>query len=326
MKNRRFGNSGIEVSEIGLGCWQLGGKDWGAVDESAAFGILNAAADSGVTFIDTADVYGGGHSEKLVGRFLKDRKSHFFVATKLGRGGGMYPDGYTREAMRGAVDASLGRLGVEAIDLIQLHCVPAAVLKEGSVFAWLKELKKEGKIRLFGASVESMEEAAICLDHGAESLQIIFNIFRQKPVEEMLGLAAAQGAGVIVRLPFASGLLSGAVTAGRTFPENDHRQYNRNGEFFNVGETFAGLPLETGFDLMEDVKALVPPGMTLPEFALRWILDHPAVSTVIPGASKVEQAAGNSKASSMEPLPMDVHSKLRQLYYTKVLPHLRGPN
>ncbi|MEX1118656.1 MAG: aldo/keto reductase [Terrimicrobiaceae bacterium] len=326
MKNRPFGNSGIEVSEIGLGCWQLGGTDWGAVDESVAVGILHAAADSGVTFFDTADVYGAGHSENLVGRFLKEQKSSFFVATKLGRGGGMYPDNYTREGVRAAVEASLARLGVERLDLIQLHCVPKAVLQEGSVFAWLEELKQDGKIRLFGASVESMEEAAICLSHGAASLQIIFNIFRQKPVEEILGLAAAQGAGIIVRLPFASGLLSGAVTAGRTFSENDHRYYNRNGECFNVGETFAGLPLETGFELMNDVKALVPQGMTLPEFALRWILDHPAVSTVIPGATKAQQAAGNAKASAMNPLPLDVHTQLRELYYNKVLPHLRGPN
>ena len=326
MKNRQFGNSGIEVSEIGLGCWQLGGKDWGALDESVALGILHAAADSGVTFIDTADVYGGGHSEKLVGRFLKERKGSFFVATKLGRGAGMYPNGYTREAVRAAVDGSLSRLGVDVLDLIQLHCVPTEVLREGHVFAWLEELKTDGKIRLLGASVESMEEAAICLGQGAASLQIIFNIFRQKPVEEILGLAAAQGVGIIVRLPFASGLLSGAVIAGRTFSENDHRHYNRNGECFNVGETFAGLPLETGLELMENVKALMPESMTLPEFALRWVLDHPAVSTVIPGATKVEQAAGNAKASAMDPLPLDVHSKLRELYYTKVLPQLRGPN
>lgn len=326
MKNRHFGNSGIEVSEIGLGCWQLGGKDWGAVDEKVALGILHAAAESGVTFLDTADVYGGGHSENLVGRFLKDRKTPFFVATKLGRGGEMYPDGYTKAAVHAAVEASLGRLGVDVLDLIQLHCVPTEVLREGRVFGWLEELKQAGKIRLFGASVESMEEANICLGHGAASLQIIFNIFRQKPVEEILGLAAAQGTGIIVRLPFASGLLSGAVTAGRTFSENDHRQYNRNGEFFNVGETFAGLPLEAGFELMEDVKALIPQGMTLPEFALRWILDHPAVSTVIPGATKVEQAAGNARASAVDPLPLDTHSKLRELYYTKVLPELRGPN
>jgi aryl-alcohol dehydrogenase-like predicted oxidoreductase len=326
MKNRLFGNSGIEVSEIGLGCWQLGGTDWGAVDESVALGILHAVADSGVTFFDTADVYGGGQSERLVGRFLKERQGSFFVATKLGRGGEMYPDGYTRASVRAAVDASLGRLGVEAIDLMQLHCVPTAVLREGSVFGWLEELKNDGKIRLSGASVESMEEAEICLGHGAASLQIIFNIFRQKPAEEILGMAAAQGAGIIVRLPFASGLLSGAVTAGRTFSENDHRSYNRNGESFNVGETFAGLSMDKGVDLMEDVKALVPPGLALPGFALRWILDHPAVSTVIPGATKVEQVAGNAGASSLDPLPLDVHTRLREFYSTKVLPHLRGPN
>ncbi len=296
------------------------------MDETVAMAILHAAADAGVTFLDTADVYGGGHSENLVGRFLNERKTPFFVATKLGRGGGMYPDGYTRDAVRSAVEASLHRLGVDVLDLIQLHCVPTDVLREGSVFGWLDELKQDGKIRLFGASVESMEEAAICLGHGAASLQIIFNIFRQKPVEEILGLASAQGAGIIVRLPFSSGLLSGAVTAGRTFSENDHRHYNRNGEFFNVGETFAGLPLETGLELMDDVEALMPRGMTLPDFALRWILDHPAVSTVIPGATKVEQAAGNARASSMDPLPLDVHTKLRELYYTKVLLQLRGPN
>jgi len=326
MKIRRFGNSGFEVSEIGLGCWQLGGADWGDVNESLALEILQAAADSGVTFFDTADVYGGGRSENLLGRFLKERKGPFFVATKLGRGGNMYPDGYTRESVRAAVDASLGRLGVGWLDLIQLHCVPTQVLRDGRVFGWLEELKTEGKIRLFGASVESMEEAAICLGQGASSLQIIFNIFRQKPVEEILGLAAAQGAGIIVRLPFASGLLSGAVTSGRTFSENDHRSYNRNGEFFNVGETFAGLPLEKGIELMEDVKALVPPGLSLPGFALRWILDHPAVSTVIPGATKVEQVAGNAGASLLDPLPLEVHTKLREFYHSQVLPLLRGPN
>jgi aryl-alcohol dehydrogenase-like predicted oxidoreductase len=327
MKTRTLGSKGPHISEIGLGCWQLGGSDWGDVDDAAALNILHAAADTGVNFLDTADVYGGGRSEKLIASFLKERSGSFFVATKLGRGGGIYPNGITRQAVREAAEASLKRLGVPTLDLVQLHCVPTEVMRQGDVFGWLEELKAEGKIRHFGASVESMEEANLCMAHpGLASLQIIFNIFRQKATEEVFAKAAAKGVGIIVRLPFASGLLSGAVTANRVFPDNDHRKYNRNGECFNVGETFAGLPLEVGVELAERVKALVPEGMTLAEFSLRWILDFPEVSTIIPGASKPAQATANASASKLAPLSVEVHQALKDLYLKDVLPHLRGPN
>lgn len=311
---------------MGLGCWQLGGADWGALDDARALAILNAAADAGVNFFDTADVYGAGRSESLIGQFLKRRPGRFFVATKLGRMPDLFPDRYTEAGVRAATEASLKRLGVEALDLTQLHCVPPAVLQHGEIFDWLRRLQREGKIKHFGASVESMDEARGCLAQaGLCSLQIIFNIFRQKPRREIFAEARQKSVGIIVRLPLASGLLAGRMTRGQQFSADDHRTYNRDGQAFNVGETFAGLPFEQGVELAEALQPFVPAGWTMAEMAQRWILDHAAVSTVITGASRPEQAAANARVSALAPLPPELHARLAEFYERHVAAHIRGP-
>ena len=326
MNKRLFNKTGVQVSEIGLGCWQLGGSDWGNLNDQTAFDILSAAVDSGVNFFDTADVYGSGRSESLIGRFLKNCSERIFVATKLGRTAELYPDGYTEAGVRKATEASLKRLDVEALDLTQLHCVPTEVMRQGEIFDSLRKLQREGKIKHFGASVESMKEALLCMDQqGFCSLQIIFNIFRQKPVTTLFPKAKEQQIGIIVRLPLASGLLSGKMTKETKFSQNDHRSYNRDGQAFNVGETFAGLPYEKGVELADALKAFVPPDMTMAQMTQRWILDHDAVSVIIPGASRPEQAAANASVSVLPPLPAELHEKLRAFYEKNVAQHIRGP-
>jgi aryl-alcohol dehydrogenase-like predicted oxidoreductase len=324
MNKRIFGTTGAVVGEVGLGCWQLGG-DWGIVEEKTAFRILETAVEMGVSFWDTANVYGAGRSETLIGQFLKAHPADVFVATKLGRGA-IYPDGYARAAVRQATEESLRRLGAEALDLTQLHCIPMAVLQQGEVFDWLRELKQEGKIRNWGASVESMDEALVCLEQeGLASLQIIFNIFRQKPIQALFPQAQAKGVAIIVRLPLASGLLSGKFTTETRFAATDHRQYNRDGQAFNVGETFAGLPFERAVELADGLKPLVPAGLTMAQMALRWILDHEAVSAIIPGASRPEQVRSNAAASGLAPLGEAFHARLQAYYEEKVQPFIRGP-
>ena len=332
MRQRPFGRLRTRVSEIGLGCWQLGGSDWGDVSDEQALETLRAAADAGVSFFDTADVYGLGRSETLIGRFLAERKSqhakgHLFVATKLGR----FPDpgwpkNFSIDAFRAHTEASLKRLGVDALDLTQLHCVPPDQLKRGEVFEWLRALQKEGKIKQWGASVESMAEAMLCVkQEGLVSLQIIFNIFRQKPLTELFGEARHRGVALIVRLPLASGLLSGKMSAATHFAETDHRHYNRDGQQFNVGETFAGLRFEKGIELSDALKPLVPTGMTMAQMALRWCLDFEAVSTVIPGARSPQQARENATVSDLRGLSDDLHERLRTFYLDRVATHVRGP-
>jgi aryl-alcohol dehydrogenase-like predicted oxidoreductase len=327
MKKRAFSNSGRQVSEVGLGCWQLGGSDWGAIDEQECFGILQAAVDAGVTFFDTADVYGSGRSETLIGKFLKQHPNpEIFVATKLGRTGELYPNNYSEATVRAATEASLTRLGVDALDLTQLHCVPTEILRSGEIFGWLEKLRDEGKIRSFGASVESMEEAMICLEQpGLASLQVIFNLFRQKPIDALFPKALAKNVAIIVRLPLASGVLAGKFTAASVFPENDHRHYNRDGQAFNVGETFAGIPFEKAVALADAIKPLIPEGFTMAEMAQRWILDYPAVTTVITGASRPSQVEANAAVSSLPPLPAGLHAALTDFYQREVRDHIRGP-
>lgn len=327
MKQRTFNGDGPAVSEVGLGCWQLGGGDWGEVSEGDALAILHESAEQGVTFFDTADVYGGGRSETLIGQFLRETSAPVFVATKLGRAGDPgWPGNFTRTAIRAHTEASLKRLGVETLDLTQLHCIPGEVLAQGEVFEWLRELKQEGKIRRFGASVESMDEAEICLrQEGLTSLQIIFNLFRQKPIGTLFDEALAKRVAIIVRLPLASGLLSGKYTQDTQFAPSDHRTYNRNGEAFNVGETFAGLPFPLGVELADALKPLVPPGLTLAQTALRWCLDFPAVTTIIPGAKSPVMADANAAVSDLPPLPSELHDTLRQFYDSRVAAHIRGP-
>lgn len=325
MHYRKFNHTDFACSEVGLGCWQLGGSDWGDVSDKQAFEILTKALECGVNFFDTADVYGDGRSETLIGEFLKSSKADVFVATKLGRRQ-IYPDKYTEATIRAATEESLRRLQLDALDLTQLHCIPTEVMRQGEVFEWLRKLKAEGKIKSFGASVESMDEALICLNQeGLSSLQIIFNVFRQKPITELFEAAKAKSVALIVRLPLASGLLGGKLTKQSLFPENDHRRYNRDGQFFNVGETFAGLPFELGVDLADELRQFVPAGMTMAEWAMRWILDFDAVTVVIPGATKLQQVTDNASASGLPPLGEELHRQLHAFYLQKVAQHIRGP-
>jgi aryl-alcohol dehydrogenase-like predicted oxidoreductase len=325
VKKREFGPEGLKVTECGLGCWQLGGGWGNPWDDAIAQDILEAAYTSGVRFFDTADGYGGGESERSLGRF---RKTHpdIFIATKLGRSGGLYPDGYTREALEAATRASLERLQMETLDLTQLHCVPTEVLREGKVFDWLREQRDQGLIARFGASVETVEEGLICLEQeGLTSLQVIFNIFRQKLIDELFPKAQEKGVGIIARVPLASGLLTGKFSKKTTFGEGDHRNYNRDGQRFNVGETFAGVPFEKGVELVDEIEAMVPEGMSMVQMALRWILDYDAVSVVIPGASSPRQARANAQISDLPPLSEDLHQRLSEFYKEHIHDYVRGP-
>lgn len=328
MNTRIFGKTGRVVGEVGLGCWQIGGN-WGDVSEETALQVLGSARDSGTTFFDTADVYGDGRSERLIGRFLRESKGRdrLFIATKLGRRGDPgWPANFTRAIVRRHTEDSLRRLGIDALDLTQLHCVPPEVLMRGELFGWLDELKGEGKIRAYGASVESMAEALWCVEQpGCSSLQIIFNLFRQKPVHVLFDRARAAGVALIVRLPLASGLLAGRMTTTTTFPADDHRNFNRDGAAFNVGETFAGLPFAQGVGLAEALKAQVPAGLSLAEMALRWCLDFEAVGVIIPGAKTPAQAQANARASVLAPLGPARHVQLAAFYEHKVAAHIRGP-
>jgi aryl-alcohol dehydrogenase-like predicted oxidoreductase len=325
MNQRILGNSGVKIGEIGLGCWQFGG-DFGPMEEQTAFDIMSTAVESGTNFFDTADVYGSGRSESLIGRFLKQSGKPIFVATKFGRSGDVYPDRYTEAALRAGTEASLKRLGVEALDLVQLHCIPMKIMRQGDIFEWLRKLKQTGKIKHFGSSVETVDEALVCLQaDGITCLQIIFNIFRQKPIDELFPRAREKGVGLIIRLPVASGLLAGKFTLQTRFAASDHRNYNRDGQSFNVGETFAGLPFKKGVALADGLKPLLPAGMTMAQMALRWILDYEAVSVVIPGASSPAQALANAQASDLTRLPEDLHSQLADYYRTRVRDHIRGP-
>ena len=324
MNKRILGNSGFKISEIGLGTWQLGG-DFGFLEEQTGLEILNKAVDRGINFFDTADVYGAGRSEEIIGRFLKESKPDIHVVTKYGRDGSVYPNNYTPESLRKSVEASIKRLGVEALDLLQLHCIPQKILEEGSVFNFLRDIKKEGLIKNFGASVETMEEAKICMKQDdLTSLQVIFNIFRQNPITEIFEEAKNSNIGIIVRLPLASGLLAGKYSADTTFEPQDHRNYNADGDSFSVGETFSGIQFKKGLDLVEDVRKFVPENISMAQFALRWILDHPAVSTIIAGATKIYQVESNAGTSSINPLDENIHNELANLYTTQVEKQIRG--
>lgn len=326
MHYRSFGREAVEISEIGLGCWQIGGN-WGEVDESTARDILRASLDRGVNLLDTADVYGAGRSESIIGNYLGGKTDDLFIATKVGRGEGIYPDNYSAETIRPRVEDSLRRLRVEALDLVQTHCIPLAAMEEGTIYECLRDLQREGKILRLGASVETMEEARWALENIPDlySLQIIFNLFRQKPISELFDAAKSAVTGIIARVPLASGLLTGKMNKDSVFGENDHRHFNKDGAAFNVGETFAGLPFEKGVELADELKRMKDPSIPMAQWALRWILDFEAISTVIPGASKVSQAEGNAAASSLDSLGPDLHQQLQQFYEDSIKEHIRGP-
>jgi aryl-alcohol dehydrogenase-like predicted oxidoreductase len=317
-------DSTTSVAEVGLGCWQLGG-DWGAVSDAQAREILRTAYASGVTLLDTADVYGDGLSERRIGAWLKDEKPDgIFIATKLGRTA-PFEKSLTPDAIRAATERSLKNLGVDALDLTQLHCVPADVLRRGEVFETLRELRAEGKIKRFGASVETVEEGFLCLAQpGLASLQVILNIFRQGPTETLLPQAKKQGVAVLVRLPLSSGLLSGKFTPATTFAPEDHRSYNRDGAAFHVGETFSGLPFETGVALADALRPHLPEGWTMGQWAQRWCLDQPGVTCLLTGATRPEQVRENAAVSALAPLPAATHAWLSTYYQEQVVPHIRG--
>ena len=330
MQYRTLGKTGFRVSEIGLGCWQLGG-DFGTMSDERADAILDEAHRQGINFWDTADVYGAGLSESRIGKWcLKNcdsaEKERPTIVTKVGRSGELYPDKYAQGRVRASLVGSLERIGGNSLDLVQLHCVPLELLKQGEIFAWLEEFKSEGLIRHYGASVETVEEALYCLKQpGLATLQIIFSLFRQDAVEKLLPAAKKANVGIIVRLPLASGLLGGKMSASHQFAAEDHRNFNRDGQHFNVGETFSGLPFEKGVALADELKAVVPGDLPLGQFALRWILDHPAVSTIIAGTTRPEQVAQNVAASGVEPLGKKLHERLAAFYREKVRPNVRGP-
>ena len=321
MNYRVFGRCGWAVSEVGFGAWAIGGS-WGKVDEEDAVAALHRAIDCGVNFIDTADVYGDGKSERLIARVLKDRKERVFVATKAGRR--LVPhtaDGYTEENLTKFVERSLKNLEVETIDLLQLHCPPTEVYYRPEVFAALDKLVAQGKIRYYGVSVEKVEEGLKAIEYpGVRSVQIIFNIFRQRPAELFFARCREKRVAIIARVPLASGLLTGKITKDTVFPPDDHRNFNRYGQAFDRGETFAGVDFEKGLQAVEELRALVPQGFTMAQFALKWILMFPEVSTVIPGAKNPRQAEENAKASDLPPLQEDTIERVREIYEKYILP------
>jgi aryl-alcohol dehydrogenase-like predicted oxidoreductase len=331
MEQRVLGKTGRPVSVVGLGTWQLG-ADWGAVSEGDALAVLRAAADSGVTFFDTADVYGDGRSEQIIGRFLAgDAARGVTVATKMGRRMAQEPENYTLANFRAWTDRSRANLGVDRLDLVQLHCPPTPVFHSDAVYDGLDTLVAEERIAAYGVSVETSDQALAAIARpGVATVQIIFNAFRRKPLDQVLPAASAAGVGIIVRVPLASGLLSGRYTLDTTFAADDHRSYNRHGEAFDVGETFSGVDYATGVRAAAEFAAIVAePGAfaadgaaaegaarsaTTAQAALRWVTQQPGVTTVIPGARNPEQARQNAAAAALPPLSQHALGQIEDLY------------
>jgi len=324
MEMRRLGRTGRQVGVVGLGCWQLG-ADWGEVDEDDAMSTLHAAVDAGVTFLDTADVYGDGRSERLVGRLLRERTGEdLVVATKMGRRADPHvPEAFTGEAMRAWNDRSRKNLGVDTLDLVQLHCPPTPVYSTDAVFDELDAMVDEGRMHAYGVSVETSAEALTAIARpNVASVQIILNVFRRKPLDEVLPAARDAGVGIVARVPLASGLLTGKYDEHTTFAENDHRNYNRSGQAFDVGETFSGVPFEVGVAAAREVAAVAPSGTSTAQLALRWVIDQPGVSVVIPGARTPEQAKANAAAADVQELDAKTLSALERVYDERIREHV----
>ncbi len=316
MNLRQFGRTGSTVSEIGFGAWAIGAS-WGEVDDGQSIAALHASLDSGVTFIDTADVYGDGHSEKLIAGVVKARGGKApFIATKAGRRlPAQVVEGYTEANLRSWIDRSRTNLQMDTLDLLQLHCPPTALYESAAVFDILEKLKAEGKLRDYGVSVEKIDEALKAITYpGVVSVQIIFNIFRQRVVDDFLAEAKLRNVAVIARVPLASGLLTGKMKPDTTFESTDHRLFNRNGEAFDVGETFSGVPYEVALAAIERIRPLVGNDRSMAQFALRWILMFDAITVAIPGAKTVEQARMNAEAASGEAISVETMAALRTIY------------
>ncbi|KKA15449.1 aldo/keto reductase [Sinorhizobium meliloti] len=324
MKTRILGRTGATISEIGFGAWQIGGS-WGDVSEEDGKRALNAALDSGITFIDTADVYGDGRSEKIIAAVLQERGGEKpFVATKAGRRLNPHlAEGYTGANIEAFIDRSLANLGVETLDLVQLHCPPTEVYYRPEVFGALDRLVTMGKIRHYGVSVEKVEEALKAIEYpGVATVQIIYNIFRQRPQDLFFAEAKKKDVGVIVRVPLASGLLSGNISKDTVFAADDHRNFNRHGEAFDVGETFAGVPFDVALQAVDELRTLAPANVPMAQFALRWILAQDAVSVVIPGARNAAQAQSNAAASALAPIDGATLAAIAALYERLIKVHV----
>lgn len=321
MHYRAFGKTPWKVSEISFGAWAIGGS-WGAVSDEESMAALEQAVDCGVNFIDTADVYGDGRSEKLIARLKKQRKEEIIVATKAGR---RLPEqsvrGYSRENLTKWVDDSLRNLSAESLDLLQLHCPPTALYESAETFAILDDLVRAGKIRYYGVSVEKVEEARKAIEYpNVQSVQIIFNCFRQRPAEKFFAEARDRQVSILARVPLASGLLTGKLNRESTFAKDDHRNFNRHGEAFDVGETFSGVDYTVGLEAVEELRKWVPAGVSLSQFSLRWILMFDAVTCAIPGGKRPGQVAENCHSSDLPPLSREAMHAIEQVYRTRIAP------
>lgn len=326
MNYRTLGSTGYEVSEIGFGAWAIG-ADWGNVDDNTAMAALHAAVDAGVNFIDTADVYGDGRSERFVARLVQERSdADLVVATKAGRRLDPHTaDGYTGANIERFIDRSLTNLRSDTLDLVQLHCPPTDVYYQPELFDALDGIKEKGKIRHYGVSVERVEEAMKAIEYpGVETVEIIYNMFRQRPAVQFFDMAKTANVGIIVRVPLASGMLTGRMTADTVFAADDHRAYNRHGEAFDVGETFAGVPFETGLAAVSELIDVKPEGSTMAQFALRWILMSDAVSTAIPGAKNPEQAIANAAVSDLLPIDDNTMGHVSDVYERSIKPSVHA--
>jgi len=323
MQYRELGRTGWQVSTISFGAWAIGGT-WGDVKDDESLAALNRALDLGVNFFDTADGYGDGHSEQLLARLRKERSEPFYVATKIGRRLNPHvASGYNKEKLTAFVERSLQNLEMEALDLLQLHCPPTQVYYMPEVFDILDGLVKAGKLRYYGVSVEKSEEALKAIEYpNLQTVQIIFNIFRQRPMDLFFGEAQRRKVGILARVPLSSGMLTGKMTRNSSFQEDDHRQFNRDGAGFDKGETFSGLDYEIGLQAVEELRALVPAGMTMTQMALRWILMSPAVTCAIPGAKRPAQVEENVQAADQPPLSEEAMSQIRAIYDRLVRPQV----
>ncbi len=321
MHYRALGRTGWKVSEISFGAWAIGGS-WGQVSDEESMAALHKAIDCGVNFIDTADVYGGGRSEKLIARLKKERKEEIIVATKAGR---RLPrqtvEGYSRENLSAWIDDSLRNLSTDRLDLVQLHGPPTELYSRPEVFGILDDLVTAGKIRYYGVSVEKIEEALLAIEFpNVQTVQIIFNCFRQRPAEVFFARAREKRAGILARVPLASGLLTGKLRRDSTFAADDHRNFNRRGQAFDVGETFSGVDYETGLAAVEEIRSLLPAGFSMSQFALRWILMFDAVTCAIPGGKRADQVADNCRASDLPALAPEAMAAVRRIYDEKIRP------